>query len=114
MLKATSMILAAAMVLTPVAAAESLKEVTLKMNYDPALLTSEDGAETIVTSLKREARNICSQRVPAMGAVYVDETCADALVNAAIQQIHADVSTSGADITPGFQRLAAVDYALAN
>jgi hypothetical protein len=49
-----------------------------------------------------------------MGAVYVDETCADALVKAAIQQIHADVSTSGADITPGFQRLAAVDYALAN
>lgn len=114
MLKATSMILAAAMALTPVAAAESLKEVTLKMNYDPALLTSEDGAETIVTSLKREARKVCSQRVPAMGAVYVDETCADALVKAAIQQIHADVSTSGADITPGFQRLAALDYALAN
>ena len=110
MLKATSMILAAAMVLTPVAAAESLKEVTLKMNYDPALLTSEDGAET----LKREARKVCSQRVPAMGAVYVDEACADALVKAAIQQIHADVSTAGAEIAPGFQRLAAVDYALAN
>jgi UrcA family protein len=114
MLKATSMILAAAMVFTPVAAAESLKEVTLKMNYDPALLTSEDGAETIVTSLKREARKVCSQRVPAMGAVYVDETCTDTLVKAAIQQIHADVSTSGAEIAPTFQRLAAVDYALAN
>lgn len=114
MFKATSMILAAAMVLTPIAAAESLKEVTLKMDYDPALLTSEAGAETIVSDLKREARKVCSQRVPAVGAVYVDTDCADALVKAAVQQIHADVSDAGAAIAPGFQRLAVVDYALAN
>lgn len=114
MLKATSMILAAAMVLTPVAAAESLKEVTLKMNYDPALLTSEAGAETIVSDLKREARKVCSHRVPALSTVVVDNACADALVKAAVQQIHADVSDAGAAVAPGFQRLAAVDYALAN
>ena len=114
MLKATSMILAAAMVLTPVAAAESLKEVTLKMDYDPALLTSEAGVETLVSELKREARKVCSQRLPAIGSVYVDADCADTLVKAAVTQIHADVSDAGQAVAPEFQRLAAVDYALAN
>ncbi|ABI78236.1 hypothetical protein HNE_0368 [Hyphomonas neptunium ATCC 15444] len=114
MLKATSMILAAAMVLTPVAAAESLKEVTLKMDYDPAALTSEAGAATLVSELKREARKVCSQRMPAIGSVYVDTTCADTLVKSAVQQIHADVSDAGQAVAPEFQRLAAVDYALAN
>lgn len=114
MLKVSSMILAAAMMVTPVAAAESLKEVTLKMNYDPALLTSEAGAETLVSDLKREARKVCSQRIPALGSVYVDTNCADTLVKAAVQQIHADVSDAGQAVVPDFQRLAAVDYALAN
>lgn len=114
MLKATSMILAAAMVLTPVAAAESLKEVTLTMDYDPALLTSDAGAESIISELKREARKVCSQRLPAIGSIYVDTTCADSLVKAAVQQIEADVSGAGQAVSPGFARLAAVDYALAN
>ncbi|MFN3607661.1 MAG: UrcA family protein [Hyphomonas sp.] len=114
MLKVSSIILAAAMALTPVAAAESLKEVTLKMDYDPALLTSETGAETVVSQLKREARKVCSQRLPAIGSVYVDTNCADTLVKAAVQQIHADVSDAGQAVAPEFQRLAAVDYALAN
>jgi UrcA family protein len=114
MLKFSSMILAAAMAVTPVAAAESLKEVTLKMDYDPALLTSEAGAETLVSELKREARKVCSQRLPAVGSMVVDADCADALVKAAVTQIHADVSDAGQAVAPEFQRLAAVDYALAN
>ena len=114
MLKVSSMIVAAAMVLTPVAAADSLKEVTLKMDYDPALLTSDAGAETLVSELKREARKVCSQRLPAIGSMYVDSECANSLVKAAVQQIHADVSEAGADVAPDFQRLAAVEYALAN
>ena len=59
MLKATSMILAAAMALTPVAAAESLKEVTLKMDYDPALLTTEAGVDTLGCELVSKARKLC-------------------------------------------------------
>lgn len=114
MLKVSSIILAAAMAFTPVAAAESLKEVTLKMDYDPALLTSETGAETVVSQLKREARKVCSQRLPAIGSVYVDTDCADTLVKAAVQQIHADLNDAGQAVAPEFQRLAAVDYALAN
>lgn len=114
MLKASSIILAVAMAITPVAAAESLKEVTLKMDYDPALLTSEAGAETLVSELKREARKLCSQRLPAIGSVYVDTNCADTLVKAAVQQIHADVIDAGQAVAPEFQRLASVDYALAN
>ena len=113
MLKATSMILAAAMALTPVAAAESLKEVTLKMDYDPALLTTEAGVDTLVSELESKARKLCSQRVPALGSIYVDADCSASLVKAAVQQIHADQASS-VELAPPFQRLAAVDYALAN
>lgn len=113
MLKATSMILAAAMALTPVAAADSLKEVTLKMDYDPALLTTEAGVETLVSDLQSKARKLCSQRVPALGSIYVDADCSATLVKAAVQQIHAD-QAAAVELAPAFQRLAAVDYALAN
>lgn len=113
MLKATSMILAAAMVLAPVAAAESLKEVTLTMDYDPALLTTEAGVETLVSDLESKARKLCSQRVPAIGAIYVDDTCSASLVKAAVQQIHADQATA-VELAPAFQELAAVDFVLAN
>ena len=114
MLKATSMILAAAMVLTPVAVAGPVKEVTLTMDYDPALLASEDGAATLVADLESKARKLCSQRVPALGTVYVDAECSASLVKAAVAQIHADQSELGLELAPAFQRLAAVDYALAN
>ena len=46
--------------------------------------------------------------------MVVDADCADALVKAAVTQIHADVSDAGQAVAPEFQRLAAVDYALAN
>jgi len=120
MFKPTVSILAAAMILAPVASAESLKgterlrEVTLHMEYDPAKLTTEEGTASLVKSLKREARRACSQRISVMSSYYVDFDCADTLVKAAIQKIHADQSEAGLDIAPSFQRLAALDYALIN
>lgn len=114
MLKVTSTILAAAMVLTPVAVAGPVKEVTLKMDYDPALLSTDAGVETLVSDLETKARKVCSQRIPAIGSIYVDTECSANLVKAAVQQIHADQSEAGLDIAPGFQTLASVDFPLAN
>ncbi|MFN4025037.1 MAG: UrcA family protein [Hyphomonas sp.] len=114
MFKPTSMILAAAMVLTPFAAAQSGKEVTLRMDYDPALLASDDGADSLVKSLKREARKLCSQRIPATGGTYLDQDCVSNLMTAAIQQIHNDQTAAGTQIAPGFEKLVTVEYALAN
>lgn len=114
MFKPTTMILAAAMVLTPIAAAEGGKEVTLRMNYDPGLLASDDGAGSLITSLKREARKVCSQRIPATGGTYIDQDCVTSLMTAAVHQIHEDQSAAGTPIAPGFEKLVTVEYALAN
>lgn len=114
MFKPTSMILAAAMLLTPFAAAQGGAEVTLRMDYDPALLASDEGADSLITLLKREARKVCSQRIPATGGTYVDQDCVAGLMAAAIQQIHADQSAAGTAIAPGFEKLVTVEYALAN
>lgn len=114
MFKATSMILAAAMVFSPFAAAEPLKEVTLKMDYDPALLASDEGTDLLVTSLKREARKVCSHRVPATGSTYIDRDCVDGLMTAAVQQIHDDQSAAGQLFAPSFEQLVTVEYALVN
>lgn len=114
MFKPTSMILAAAMVLTPLATAQSGKEVTLRMDYDPALLASDAGADSLVKSLKREARKLCSQRVPATGGNFIDQTCVSGLMTAAIQQIHADQTAAGTQLAPGFEKLVTVEYALVN
>ncbi len=56
------MILAAAMALAPVAVAGPAKEVTLTMDYDPALLTTDAGVESLVSSLESKARKLCSTK----------------------------------------------------
>lgn len=113
MFKATFLILAATMALVPMAAAQP-KQVTLAMDYDPALLSSETGAQALVSDLTREAHKLCSQRMPALGTLLVDKDCAADLVKAAVQQIHAEHASAGQEIAPGFQKLAAVDHVLAN
>lgn len=114
MFRPTSMILAAAMMLTPFAAAEGGTEVTLRMDYDPALLASDDGADGLVRSLKRQARKVCSQRIPATGGYYIDQDCVSSLMAAAVHQIHEHQSAAGTQIAPGFEKLVTVEYALAN
>lgn len=114
MFKPTATILGAALLLTPIAFASDLKEVTLRVNYDPAVLETEAGSAELVRELRRESRKVCSHRVIITGTPYVDRGCVDSLVSAAIQQIHADQTQAGQAIAPAFERLAVLDYAQAN
>lgn len=115
MFKATSMILAAAMIVTPLASAGTVKEVTLQMNYDPALLSSEEGAAQVVKSLKREARKLCSHRMPATGSLVIDSECKADLTRAAVQQIQAEQAAAGNPVAGNLAHLAGASvYPLAN
>lgn len=114
MFKPVATILAAALILSPVAAASGLTEVTLQMNYDPAKLETEAGAAEIVSELRREARKLCTHRMIVIGAPMLDQACADSLVKAAIAQIHADQTAAGRALSPAFESLVTVNYAQAN
>jgi UrcA family protein len=114
MFKPVVTILAAALILSPVAAASGMTEVTLQMNYDPAKLETDAGSAEIVSELRREARKLCTHRLMVIGAPMVDHACAESLVKAAIEQIHADQTEAGRALSPAFKSLVAVNYAQAN
>ncbi|MFN7056278.1 UrcA family protein [Hyphomonas sp.] len=114
MFKPVATILAAALILSPVAAASGLTQVTLTMNYDAEKLETEAGTAEIVSELRREARKLCTHRLLVIGAPMVDQACADSLVKEAIQQIHADQSAAGRALSPAFKSLVTVNYAEAN
>lgn len=113
MLKSTLTALAAVALFAPAAVAEGGKLVTLKHDYDAAMLASDDGASALVTDLTRAAKRLCSTRVPASGGLYTDRACVDTLVAAAVKQIHAEQLEAGAEIAPGFERIVLTQLASA-
>ena len=105
----------AAVVLMPAAAfAESGKMVTLSHDYDAALVSSDAGASTLLSELERAAKRTCTSRIPGAGGYYVDTACADALVVAAVKQIHETHTAAGMDVAPAFERIALTQLASAD
>jgi len=114
MFKSTVSVLVAAVLLSPAAFAESGKIVTLKHDYDAALLASDEGASDLLTALTRAAKRACSSRVPAYGGFYTDLDCADSLVKAAVKEIHAAQTAAGVEMAPAFERIALTQLASAD
>lgn len=114
MLKSTITVLVAAFALSPAALADGVKKVTLTHQYDAALLSSDEGASTLLTELERAAERTCTSRVPAYGGQFIDETCADSLFRAAVKQIHAAESADGVTFAPAFERVALTQLASAD
>ena len=68
MIKSTVSVLAAALLLSPVALAQGGKMVTLTHTYDTALVSSEDGAAELLADLTSAAKRACTSRAPVLGA----------------------------------------------
>jgi UrcA family protein len=113
MIRSTLAVVAAAFVMTPAALAEGQREVTLKHQYDAALLASDEGASLLLAKLERAAKRTCTSRAPASGGEFTDKACAEALYAAAIKQIYATERTQGAAIAPAFEREALTQLASA-
>lgn len=114
MLKSTVSAVAAALILSPAAVAEGGKMVTLTHNYDAALVSSDDGAATLLSELERAAKRTCSSRVPGLGGYYLDADCAESLLVSAVRQIHAAHIAAGLDVAPAFERIALTQLASAD
>lgn len=114
MFKPTALAALALVAFTPAAVAEGGKMVTLKHEYDAALLASDDGAKALLADLTRAAKRTCTSRVPALGGLYTDTACTDLLVAAAVQKIHADQLEEGTAMAPAFEKVALTQIASAN
>ena len=114
MFKSTVAAVAAVLVLSPAAFADGLTKVTLKHEYDTALVTTDAGTAILLTELSRAAKRACSSRIPASGITYTDAECADTLFVAAVKKIHADQIESGASIAPAFEKAALTQLASAD
>ena len=114
MFKPTVSVLVAALVLSPLACAEGLRKVTLKHDYDTALLSTDEGAGILLADLTRAAKRVCTSRIPAYGGQYVDDACAESLVLSAVKEIHAVQSEAGVEIAPAFERAALTQLASAD
>lgn len=105
MLKFAVMAAVAVTALAPAALADS-KKVTLKHQYDTALVSSDDGAAELLTELTRAANRACTSRVPAVSVSYTDEACVNSLLTAAVKQIHEASLDAGVAIAPTFEKAA--------
>lgn len=114
MLKATLTVLAAATILAPAALAESGKPVTLSLEYDTALLTSDASVAELLGDVKRAATRTCTSRIPAFGAYYIDKDCAASLYLAAVKQIHESGRDAGIDVAPAIEQAALTQLASAD
>ncbi|MCU0730445.1 MAG: UrcA family protein [Hyphomonas sp.] len=114
MFKTTVAAVAAAVLLSPAAFAEGGKMVTLSHDYDAALVSSDTGASVLLAQLERAAKRTCTSRIPGTGGQYMDAACADALLVAAVKQIHETHTAAGLDVAPAFERIALTQLASAD
>ena len=83
--------LAAAAMLCGVASADDrLTVVEAELVYDSALLSTEEGAYSVLRSLTRQASRACRTLSMTSVGFSVDEGCVDTMVDEAVMKIGAD------------------------
>ena len=106
MLKSFVSALALAMSVSPFAMAENSKEITVEIEYEGALLVSEDGAREVLQSIKSEARNACASTTSMVSARTIDADCEKSVIKASISKIVATRDAAGLDTVPSFAKRA--------
>ena len=109
-----SMLAAAAVaVLMPLAAnAEQQTPVTVNIEFDHALLASDAGAETVLDSIREQARDACRAPGGKFGrAAITDFSCADDVMAKATVKILQQREAMGLETAPAFAREATVQTA---
>lgn len=95
MLKPILSIMAAAMMLSPLAVAGELKTVTVNISYEKASLASETGASEVLKSIKSQAKVACTSYTPTVSGFYTDTKCVRTLVKSAVSQIREKQAQGG-------------------
>ncbi|MEM1105679.1 MAG: UrcA family protein [Pseudomonadota bacterium] len=83
----TTLALLSAVALTGLAHSEETTTVTAELTYDPALLTSQAGAEATLVSFERQAQRACRTLSMVSAGFTFDEACVAMLVQSAIDEV---------------------------
>ncbi|KCZ60200.1 UrcA family protein [Hyphomonas chukchiensis] len=95
MLKPIASIMAAAVILSPVAFAEAQTPITVEIEYDKDLVALDSGAPVVMASIESQAKKACTSYVPVFGGYYTDRSCVDDIVSAAISKINEQQASEG-------------------
>ena len=87
---------AAAAFAAPFAHAEGTP-ITVELEYDSALISTEAGAKDVLRSLRLQAKEACTYQVPVTGMSDFDRACRNDLVEKAIGQIRLAAIENGQD-----------------
>ncbi|MEO1100824.1 MAG: UrcA family protein [Pseudomonadota bacterium] len=88
-MRTVSTLLAAGVVaLAPAAFADSSKEITVSLEYDSSLLSSEAGAAQVLASLESQVDRACLRERSLIVTERIDEACATDLLAKAVAEIH--------------------------
>ncbi|MEH6490239.1 UrcA family protein [Hyphomonas oceanitis] len=102
MLKPIASIMAAAVILSPVAFAEAQTPITVEIQYDKDLLALDAGAPVVMASIKAQAKKACTSYVPVFGGNYTDRSCVNDIVSAAVSKINEQQALEGRETADEF------------
>ena len=84
---AAAVVASAGLVFAAPALAESPAQISLQIQYDNSALASSPGAQTVLESLREQAKDACRYDAPISNAPRVDRDCAEEAVARAVAHI---------------------------
>ena len=111
MRKTVATLIAAVALAAPFAQAEG-SPITVQFTYDSTLLSTEEGAKTVLKDIKKQAVEACSYTKAITGMPSYDRDCRDDLVEKAIGEIRLAALEDGQATTYVFAAIETEDETL--
>jgi UrcA family protein len=102
MLKPIVSIMAAAMILSPLAVAGEKTPITVSIAYDKDMLATKAGAAEVLDAITDQAKDACTSYVHVFGGNYTDRTCVKSIVTSAVSKIREQQALEGRDAAGEF------------
>lgn len=102
---------AASLLFSPAALAKDFEEISVELEYDNSILENDEGAKSVLKSLKKQAKSACQYQVAYNSIEAVDRACVKSVVAKAAAEILAERSAAGLETAPVFARAASVQIA---
>lgn len=111
MLKPIVSIMAAAMILSPLAVAGEATPITVSIAYDKEMLATKAGAAEVLDAITDQAKDACTTYVPVFGGNYTDRKCVSSIVTSAVSKIREQQALEGREAAGEFASAAAMIFA---
>jgi UrcA family protein len=95
MLKPIVSIMAAVVILSPLAVAGETTPITVSIAYDKDMLATKAGAADVLDAITDQAKDACTTYVPVFGGNYTDRKCVSSIVTSAVSKIREQQALEG-------------------